>query len=438
MYKFPIAGRSPFCQTNSEMFQPITVQKELNGEGEVVGILDTGIDMSSCYFNDPDVSTPYSSADNIVVDESHRKVVMYVTYKDRVDDGGGHGSHVAGTVAGNSTKAYGDFVKYNGMAYNAKIAFFDIGDTSAGEGVISVPSDLESGAFDKLLLGNGTIISNSWGSAGINYYSSSCEQSDRFMWNNPEALLLYANGNSGNTDIEDGSVNSPAGAKNVLSVGATLNAKDVFEAYPTSVPDGIVNEFGPNYLAYFSSRGPTADNRIKPDVTAPGWWIVSAGAVSGAEDTDELQCTISTLQGTSMATPTVAGYAAMLRQYCRQGWYPTGVKTDANGFMPSGALLKAMLIHSGQKLSGCTKVDPSSGKSSFPSVSSEYPNSDYGYGRINMELLLSFDHNTNTPNDPLTLMLVGGVSGTASDGSTLPDSNLYQECTPTDTEKNST
>ncbi len=421
----------PICQTNNEEMQPITVQKELNGEGEVVGILDTGIDMSSCYFNDPNVPTPYDT-----VNENHRKVVQYVTFKDRTDDGGGHGSHVAGTVAGNSTKAYGDFVKYNGMAYNAKIAFFDIGDTSAErEGTIGVPGDLETLGFDKLLPGKGYIITNSWGSSGVNYYSSSCQQSDSFMWHNPEALLLFANGNTGNTDIEDGSVNSPAGAKNVVSVGATLNAKDVFLAYPTSVPEGVTNRFGPNYLAYFSSRGPTADGRVKPDVTAPGWWIVSAGSVSGAEDTNDLQCTIATLQGTSMSTPTVAGYAAMLRQYCREGWYPTGIKTQSNSFTPSGALLKAMLIHSSQKLIGITKVDSSSGKTSSPGMSSNFPNSDYGYGRINMEGLLSFDHNPPAPNDPLTLMLVGGVNGTASDGSTLPDPELYQTCSQSSTEK---
>lgn len=424
----------PICQTNNEEAQPITVQKKLDGTGQVVGILDTGMDMSSCYFNDPDVPTPYVSTSQYnTVDSAHRKVVTYMTYKDRTDDGGGHGSHVAGTVAGNSTKAYGDFVKYNGMVYNAKIAFFDIGDTSAGEGVIGVPSNLETGGFDLLKPAGAFIITNSWGSSGVNYYSTSCKQSDSFMWNTPEALVLYAAGNTGNTNSQDGSVNSPAGAKNVLSVGATLNAKDVFLAYRTSVPEGVTNEFGPNYLAYFSSRGPTNDNRIKPDVTAPGWWIVSAGSVSGAEDTNPLQCTIATLQGTSMSTPTVAGYAAMLRQYCREGWYPTGAKVSANSFSPSGSLLKAMLIHSAQKLVGITKVDPSSGETSFPALAGNFPNSDYGYGRINMELLLNFDNPNATPNDPLTLMMVGAVKdGTAFDGGTMGDSNMYQECTQSD------
>ena len=435
MLDFHITNRwsKPICQTNNEEAQPITVQKKLDGTGQVVGILDTGIDMSSCYFTDPDVSTPYGSTSDNTINPSHRKVVMYMTYKDRTDDGGGHGSHVAGTVAGNSTKAYGDFVKYNGMVYNAKLAFFDIGDTAAGDGVIGVPSNLQTGAFDLLLPAGAYIITNSWGSTGVDYYSSSCVQVDQFMWDTPEALVLFANGNSGNTVSEDGSVNSPAGAKNVLSVGATLNAKDVFLAYSTSVPEGVTNEFGPNYLSYFSSRGPTRDGRIKPDVTAPGWWIVSAGSVRGAEDTSGMQCTIATLQGTSMSTPTVAGYAAMVRQYFQDGWYPTGVKIAANSFTPSGALLKAMLIHSSQPLVGITKVDSSSGETSHPALSSSFPNSDYGYGRILMNNILSFDNPNVTPNDPLSIFVVGGVKdGTSSNGGTLPDSNLYQECTTAD------
>ena len=77
--------------------------------------------MSNCYFRDDSASLVYD-----VVNTANRKVIYYNTYQDGTDDVGGHGTHVAGSVAGNSTKTYGDFVKYNGMAYNAKIAFFDI------------------------------------------------------------------------------------------------------------------------------------------------------------------------------------------------------------------------------------------------------------------------------------------------------------------------
>ncbi len=55
-----------------------------------------------------------------------------------------------------------------------------------------------------------------------------------------------------------------------------------------------------------------------------------------------------------MATPTVAGNAVLLQQYFTEGFYPSGVKTKADGFAPSGALLKALLMHSGQAVSMVT------------------------------------------------------------------------------------
>ncbi len=411
------------CQTEVDVFQPITVHTGLDGTGQVVGVLDTGLDMSNCYFSDPDNAMKFNT-----LNSNHRKVIYYNDYADGTDDGGGHGSHVAGSVAGNSSKTYGDFVKYNGMAYEAKIAFFDIGNTAQGEGAIDVPSNLKTDAFDVLSAEAGAyVITNSWGSAGVNYYNSYCKQSDSYMYSNSKALLLFANGNSG--DSGSGTVNSPAGAKNVLSVGASLNSKAVFDAYPQSVPEGVNGNFNSHWLGYFSSRGPTADGRRKPDVCAPGWWTVSAGAVSGATHESAATCTIATLQGTSMATPTVAGNIAMIRQYFTDGYYPTGVSVSGNGFTPSGALLKAMAIHSAKVMVGITKVDPTSGETSVVDFNMDtlaLPSNDIGFGRLLLQRALSFnnpDPDYKIPNNPLSLFVVG-----ASGSSGLPDSNLYAAC----------
>lgn len=51
-----------------------------------------------------------------------------------------------------------------------------------------------------------------------------------------------------------------------------------------------------------------------------------------------------------MATPGVAGAAALVRQYFMEGFYPSGSKTAKDGFTPSGALLKATLVNSAQKM----------------------------------------------------------------------------------------
>jgi hypothetical protein len=90
----------------------------------------------------------------------------------------------------------------------------------------------------------------------------------------------------------------------------------------------------------FSYVGPTRDGRIKPDVVAPTW--VLAGDSDGNVTSN--QCIQSQQSGTSFSAPSVAGEAALVRQYYTDGFYPTGVATQSNAFVPSAALLKATLI----------------------------------------------------------------------------------------------
>eukprot|EP00698_Gefionella_okellyi_P013641 TRINITY_DN3750_c0_g1_i4.p1 TRINITY_DN3750_c0_g1~~TRINITY_DN3750_c0_g1_i4.p1 ORF type:complete len:1214 (+),score=306.92 TRINITY_DN3750_c0_g1_i4:128-3769(+) len=106
-------------------------------------------------------------------------------------------------------------------------------------------------------------------------------------------------------------------------------------------------------LADSSSRGPTMDDRYKPDVVAPGEWIWSASSSA--------QCQAVAMYGTSQATAVVAGAAALVRQYFVDGYYPTMLKNPQDSMIPSGALIKAMLIHSGNGLAG-TALDPTGKK----------------------------------------------------------------------------
>ncbi len=116
-------------------------------------------------------------------------------------------------------------------------------------------------------------------------------------------------------------------------------------------------DFGPNDLAVFSGIGPTNDGRIKPDLTGPGTNIFSA--YSDAEpysfqcrDTASGQgASITVMDGTSMATPIVAGAAALIRQYLRDGYFPTGTR-GSTGLRPSSALMRAILINSAVPLTG--------------------------------------------------------------------------------------
>lgn len=135
---------------------------------------------------------------------------------------------------------------------------------------------------------------NSWGGGGSSY-NAAAMSADRFMWEHKDFLALFANGNAG---PGVGSVGYPASAKSVVSVGATENGA------------------GAENIASFSSNGPTADGRIKPTITAPGVNIISADSdgIKNSNNSGTLA-----YSGTSMATPTVAGAAALVRQYYTEG-----------------------------------------------------------------------------------------------------------------------
>ena len=116
----------------------------------------------------------------------------------------------------------------------------------------------------------------------------------------------------------------------------------------------------------------------------------------------------------------------MIRQYFMDGYYPTGEAVENNGFTPSGALLKAMAIHSAIIMSGITKVDPTSGKTSVVEFNLDTlpkPDNNIGFGRLLLERCLSFANPEKSPNNPLTLFVVGASGSTG-----LPDSNLYAAC----------
>jgi len=116
-------------------------------------------------------------------------------------------------------------------------------------------------------------------------------------------------------------------------------------------------QLGPAYVADFSSRGPTFDGRTKPDVMAPGKFILSANAGGFCDPSIRPSAGgfadgVMSLSGTSMATPGVTGSVAIIRQYFIEGWYPDGIKNQTNSFVPSAALLKAVIMNGAQPLAG--------------------------------------------------------------------------------------
>ncbi|MCH9647445.1 MAG: S8 family serine peptidase [Deltaproteobacteria bacterium] len=343
----------------------------LFGDGQVIGILDTGIDPDMCYFRDPASGLPAMNLcdGGTVVDPAHRKVLA-VDFLWGTECSGGiannewdtqdHGTHVAGTAAGDDFASSPGHDPGDGMAPGAKLVIQDGGfasDNCADLPALGCPVVDLVPIFQQAYDQGARLHTNSWGDRENfnphNTYTTGSEDVDEFMWNHKDFLVLFAAGNDGTS----ASVGSPTTAKNLVSVGATQRGT------------------GADSMASFSSCGPTDDGRIKPDVTAPGVSIVSAdNDISATSD----NCGTRSLSGTSMASPAVAGLGALVRQYFVDGWYPGGSADPADAFTPSAALVKGALVNSATDMTGVSAV----------------PDACQGWGRVLLDDALFFPGDT--------------------------------------------
>ena len=339
------------------------------GSGQIVAVADQGLDRNEEWFHRYDngvvLNQEVTYAENTTPPAigslfPERKVVAYwimpgaTAYDNAVSSSPFHGTHVSGTVAGDrgaiSTPLLANYDDGDGMAPNARILFQDLGDdlTGALSGAGGPPM------WEQALAAGAFISSNSYGASGGAAYPASSAQLDDFLWRNPDMLIVVAAGNDGSAGSMQ--INHPGSAKHALTVGATQHG---------DLPS----------IAPFSSRGPAADGRIKPDLVAPGDVIQSAGGDTNNTGFDAVS--IRPLSGTSMSTPTAAGAAALARQYFVDGFYPTGAAFGADGQRPSGPLLKAVLLN---------------GTRTYNQIlaSSDTPAIDSGWGRVWLDNNLYF------------------------------------------------
>ncbi|HEY6817063.1 MAG TPA: S8 family serine peptidase [Croceibacterium sp.] len=331
------------------------------GNGQIVAVCDTGFDKGS--------------TSNVHPAFAGRVMGVIPLGRPSGNDPDGHGTHVAGSVlgAGNSAAMGGPIT---GPAPQARLLMQSVLDASGGLG--GLPNDLNA-LFGQAYGQGARIHTNSWGAPVFGTYTSYSADVDEFVWNRRDMVILFSAGNEGtdgnaNGVIDNGSIGSPGTAKNCITVGASESLRPTIskrwgQPWPQDFPvNPIRNDLWANNdqgLAAFSSRGPTRNQRIKPDVVAPGTAILSAhsrdanvGSFWGPS-TDPAYCFMG---GTSMATPIVAGCAALVREFL-----------DGT---PSAALVKAMLINGAIDLRG----------QYTPSETGPTPNFEEGFGRVNMPL----------------------------------------------------
>ena len=248
-------------------------QMRNDGQGVTICVVDTGIDATH-----PD----FAGRVGLTADFSG---------KGSAEDGNGHGTHVASISAGTGAASGG---KYVGVAPGATImAAKALADNGSGR-MSNVMAGLEWAAQ------NGADVLNlSLGSRGASDGSDALSTMCNAVVDLGKIMVVAA----GNSGPRQRTIGSPGAADKVITIGASTDEDSV---------------------ARFSSRGPTADGRIKPDVVAPGSKIVAARAAgtSVGQVVDEHYTTAS---GTSMSCPHVAGLCALMLK-ADSGLGPADVK----------------------------------------------------------------------------------------------------------------
>lgn len=336
----------------------------LFGQQQIVAVADSGLDTGNANTVHQDVRGRIAQA-------------FGLGRPGNWSDPNGHGTHVTGSVLGNGSRSGAIPANHQyagsaaGSAPEAQLVMQSLLDDNGGLG--GIPDDLNQ-LFQQAYDAGARIHTNSWGADVAGDYTLDAQNVDLFSWNHKDMTILFAAGNAGedrnlNGVIDLDSLNSPGTAKNSITVGAsesqrTTDSSDIWRWYgylANPIRDDLVsnNHWG---MAAFSSRGPTDDNRIKPDVVTPGVNIRSlrSSLTSGSGD-------YLLESGTSMATPLTAGMTALIRQ-----WYVDN-KGVAN---PSAALIKATLLN------GAMRIDPGQyGTGSTQEIPTAWPNNVAGWGR---------------------------------------------------------
>jgi subtilisin family serine protease len=293
-----------------------------NGQGVLVADIDSGID------------TTQPNLQGVLAKNSAGQTLYRDFTGTGLDDSMGHGTGTAGMIVSQGTTAY----EVSTTPYYGPIAGDPTVDTSFRVlGMAPAAKLIAAKVFDPSLPGNGGY--ESWIISAIQWVVDNHAQviNESWGWQDiptdmPDpvvladdaaakdgAIVCVAAGNSG---PGFGTVADPAASADVVSVGASTMFRDMAE-------DGFLAPYGKyesDSLASFSSRGPTSDGRMAPDLLSPGenGWSVFAvtGPAAGAG--------VGLFSGTSQASPIVAGAFALALSAYQQHFG----KAPPSGYLP--------------------------------------------------------------------------------------------------------
>lgn len=305
-------GLSPLALDLMEVAAAHALQ--IDGSGVRVAIIDSGVD-----FSHPDLQGTGA------LDEEGQLLSVDFTGTDLTDTLG-HGTAVAGMVAAQGRRVYQvapagrppAYTRIRGVAPGARLLSAKVFDTRVPDGggwESSIIAALEWAANNgaqvvNMSLGGGVVPND--GRDPLCLAVAALRERG--------VLVLSAAGNEG---TGAGTVSSPGSSPATFTVGASTAYRSFGEIGYLTSPGRYATE----QVAGFSSMGPTADGRLKPDALAPGAFCWSLAPAAGAEEGTMFQL----FGGTSQATPLAAGVAALvLAAFYRQtGRYPTPAETES-------------------------------------------------------------------------------------------------------------
>ncbi|MCM3704646.1 MULTISPECIES: S8 family serine peptidase [Cytobacillus] len=247
----------------------------IDGSGIVVASIDTGVQ-----WDHPALKEKYRGYNSMQPSQPEHQVNWFdaIDGEEAPYDDLKHGTHTVGTILGSESDGSNQIGVAPAAKWIAVKAFSEVGGKDidlleAGEWILA-PKDAEGNPHPELAP---DIVNNSWGGgANLDEWYLPMVQN----WRSANIFPVFAAGNSGPVE---GTISNPANYPESFAVAATDEQ---------------------NSLAWFSSRGPSPYDDIKPDVSAPGVSIRSAVPTNDYE----------LMSGTSMATPHIAGVVALLKQ----------------------------------------------------------------------------------------------------------------------------